>query len=80
MTIVQITLPDGLAQEAANAGLFAPEKIERIVRERLHAERIERMQAARAVLAADPPEPMTPGEIRAEIDAYRSGQRRAVGS
>ena len=30
MTTVQITLPDGLAQEAAPAGLLAPERIERI--------------------------------------------------
>ena len=78
MTVVRIILPDGLAQEAASAGLFAPEKIEHILRERLRAERIERMQAARAVLAADPPEAMTAQEISAEIDAYRSGQRRAV--
>ena len=35
MTTVQITLPDALALEAASAGLLAPEKIERILRERL---------------------------------------------
>lgn len=80
MTVVQIILPDGLAREAANAGLLAPEKIERILRERLRAERIERMQVARATLAAEPLEPMTPEEISAEIEAYRSGPRRAAGS
>ena len=80
MTIVQITLPDALAQEVASAGLLAPEKIERILREQLRAERIERLQAARATLAAEPLAPMTPEEISAEIEAYRSGQRRAAGS
>ena len=35
MTTVQITLPDALAREVANAGLLAPERIERILRERL---------------------------------------------
>lgn len=80
MTTVQITLPDELAREAAKAGLLAPEKIELILRERLNAERIERMKAARATLAAKPLAPMTPEEISAEIDAYRTEQRRAAGS
>lgn len=80
MTTVQITLPDALAQEAANAGLLEPEKIEGMLRERLRQERISRMQAARAVLAAAPLAPMTPEEIRVEIEAYRTGQRRAAGS
>ncbi|MBL8398581.1 MAG: hypothetical protein JNL84_10645 [Candidatus Accumulibacter sp.] len=76
MTTVQITLPDALAQEATKAGLLAPEKIERLLRE----ERIERMKAARATLATKPLAPMTPEEISAEIDAYRAEQRRAAGS
>ena len=77
MTTVQITLPDTLAEEATQAGLLAPEKIERILRERLREERIDRMKAARAALAAAPLAPMTPLEISAEIDAYRNRQRRA---
>jgi hypothetical protein len=80
MTTVQINLPDALAQEATKAGLLAPEKIERMLRERLRAERIERMKAARATLTAEPLAPMTPEEISAEIDAYRTEQRRAAGS
>ncbi len=80
MTTVQITLPDALAREAASAGLLAPEKMERILRERLRAERIERMNTARAVLAVEPLAPMTPEEISVEIKAYRSEQRRAAGS
>lgn len=80
MTTVQINLPDALAQEATKAGLLAPEKIEHMLRERLRAERIERMRTARATLAADPLPPMTPEEISAEIEAYRTGQQRAAGS
>lgn len=80
MTTVQITLPDALAQEATKAGLLAPEKIEHILREGLRAERIERMKAARASLATEPLAPMTPEEISAEIDAYRTEQRRAASS
>ncbi len=80
MTTVQITLPDALAREVASAGLLEPEKIERIMREQLRAERIERLKAARATLAADPLGSMTPEEISAEIAAYRSEQRRAAGS
>ncbi len=78
MTTVQITLPDALAQEAAKAGLLAPDKIESMLREGLRAERIERMKAARATLAAEPLAPLTPEEISAEIDAYRTEQRRAA--
>jgi len=80
MTTIQITLPDALAQEAANAGLFEPEKMERILRERLRAERIQQLKAAREKLAAEPLPAMTPEEIQAEIDAYRTEQRRAAGS
>ena len=80
MTTVQITLPDALAQEAAPAGLLAPERIERILRERLRTDRIERLKVARATLASEPLGPMTPEEISAEIEFYRSEQRPAAGS
>jgi hypothetical protein len=45
---------DALARGAASAGLVAPEKTERMLRERLRADRIERMKTARAALAAEP--------------------------
>lgn len=80
MTTVQITLPDALAQEAAQAGLLAPEKIAALLRQRLRAERIERLQAARAKLTTEPLDPMTPAEIQAEIKVYRAEQRCATGS
>ena len=75
MTTVEITLPDALAQEAASAGLLAPATIEQILRDRLRQERIDRTKAARATLAARPIDPMTPAEIDAEINAYRTAQR-----
>jgi hypothetical protein len=80
MTTIQITLPDALAREATQAGLLMSGKMESILRERLRQERIERMKAARATLAAEPLPPMTPEEINAEIDAYRFGRRYAAGS
>ena len=80
MTTVQITLPDALAKEAANAGLLAPDRIAGILREQLRAERVERLNLAREKLASNPVPAMTREEIQAEIDAYRVEQRRAAGS
>jgi hypothetical protein len=80
MTVVQITLPDALAKEAASAGLLAPERIAGILREQLRAERVERLNVAREKLASDPIPVMTAEEIQAEIDAYRLEQRRAARS
>jgi hypothetical protein len=80
MTTVQITLPDQLAQEAERAGLLSPERVEQMLREQLRNEGIERFKDVRAKLSADPLPPMTPDEIQAEIDAYRSEKRRAAGS
>lgn len=80
MTKVQITLPDALARDATNTGLLAPQAIEHILRDRLRADRIDHMQAARATLADQPLAPMTTEEIRAEIAAYRADQLRGSGS
>ena len=67
---IKFSLPDSLAQEAQQAGLLAPEELERLVREALRANRVERLFKARVKLAAEPLPPMTPEEIQAEIDAY----------
>lgn len=77
---VTLTLPDQLAKEARAEGLLTPEELARIVREALRAKRIERLDKARAVLAADPIPPMSPEEIQAEIDAYRAERSRAAGA
>ena len=77
---VKVVLPDPLAAEAQAAGLLAPEQLERMLREALRAKRVEKLAAAREVLAANPRPPMTPEEIQAEIDAYRAEVRRAAGT
>jgi hypothetical protein len=80
MTTVQITISDALAKEAAAEGLFETDSIEAILRERLAAARIAKMQATRAKLSAAPPPPMTADEIEAEIKAYRTERQRAAGA
>ena len=77
---IKLSLPDGLAKEAQQAGLLAPEELERLVREALRARRADRLSKARERLAAEPLPPMTSEEIQAEIDAYRAGIRRASGA
>ena len=77
---VKIDLPESLAKEAQQAGLLAPEELERLVREALRAKRVERLSKAREKLAAEPLPPMTPEEIQAEVDAYRAQVRRAPGA
>lgn len=69
---VTLELPDSLAKEAQQAGLLAPEELERLVREALRAKRVERLSKVREKLVAEPLPPMTPEEIQAEIDAYRA--------
>lgn len=76
---MQITLPDQLAADAQRAGLLEPEAIERLLREQLRTERVEKLVAVRNKLAADPLPPLTADEIQAEIDAYRTESRRAAG-
>ncbi len=79
MTTVEISLPEPLAREAAQAGLLATEKIEVLLREQLRTQRLQRLHAARKALVARPLPPMTAEEIQAEIRAYRSGERHATG-
>ena len=77
---VKLNFPDSLANEARQAGLLTPEELERPLREALRARRVERLTAVRETLAANPLPPMTPEEIQAEIEAYRTQDRRASGS
>ena len=80
MTTVQITISDALAKEAAAEGLLDPDAFEAILRERLAAARVARMQATRQKLSATGTHPMTAEEIEAEITAYRAERRRAAGA
>jgi len=80
VTTVQITLPDDLAKELAEAGLLEPPIIEALLRDRLRAAHVSNLGKLRAALRADPVEPMTNDEINGEIQVYRAEQRRASGS
>jgi hypothetical protein len=80
VTTIEITLPDGLAEEARSAGLLVPDVIESLLRNKLAVDRIARLQMTRDALAAQPPEVMTRQEINEEIRAYRKGKRLAAGS
>jgi hypothetical protein len=78
MATVQITIPDALAKEAAAEGLLEPGAIEAILRERLAAARVAKMQAMRFKFSPSGTPPLTAEEIEAEIKAYRAERRRAV--
>jgi hypothetical protein len=76
MTTVQIELPEELARRAREAGLLAPESIERVLREALRREAFEELlSVAERVEAAGIP-PMSMDEINAEIHAYRAEHQR----
>jgi hypothetical protein len=64
MTTVQIELPDQLAQQARNAGLLSPQKMEAMLRAQLLREAFESLRALHERL---PNEEITP-EIEREID------------
>ena len=63
MTTVQITLPDDLAQKAANAGLLSADAIEAMLRDQLRRRAGETLQAT---WQRGPLEELTP-EIEQEI-------------
>ena len=80
MTTVEITLPDGLAKEAQQAGLLTPEALETMLRERLRVRGIAELREAVDRMALADGAPMTMDEIQAEIHAYRRERRRASGA
>ena len=63
MTTVQITLPDELAQTAANAGLLSPDAMEAMLREQLRRRAGDDL---RAMWRRAPQDELTP-EIEQEI-------------
>jgi hypothetical protein len=79
MTIVHITISDALAKEAAAEGLLETGSIEALLRERLAAARVAKMQKTRQRLSETEMPPMTASEIEAEIEAYRAERHRAAG-
>lgn len=78
MTTIQIELPDATAQAARAAGLLTSQALERLLSEAMRNSALERLDAARVTLAADPSAPMSADEIQAEIEAYRAGKCAAA--
>ena len=75
---VKLNLPDRLAKAAKDAGLLAPEALEKIIAEALRRQNFdELLSVADRVEAAGVP-PMSE-ELNAEIQAYRMERRRAGG-
>ena len=72
---LKLTLPDGLAKEAANMGLLDPDSLQALVREAVRNRRIARLSEARKLIAAAGIPPMTMEEIQVEIDADRAERR-----
>lgn len=80
MTIVQITLPDQLAQEALHAGLLSQAAMEKLLREQLKAWRQDGFFAAIGRMEqVEAPPAMSPEEVAEEIRVMRA-ERRAKAS
>lgn len=76
MTTVQITLPDQLAQEAQNAGLLTPDRLERMLREQLRERTVNDLfEAMDRMAAVASPEVMSPEEVAEEIHLMRAERR-----
>lgn len=80
MATLSITLPDDLARDLADEGLWNVSAIETALRDRLRTARVADLRAVRVLLEANPPEAMSSQEINAEIAAYRVERRRASGA
>lgn len=75
MTEFKVTLPDSLAQEAAQAGLLSAREIERLLREEIRRRQVGELFEAMDRMAAVQGEPLTEDEIQAEIDAVRTARQ-----
>jgi len=76
MTTVQITLPDELASDAAQAGLLSSDSIEELLREKLKSHRAEQLFAAMDRMAAvQDGEDFSPEAVAEEIAQMRVERR-----
>jgi len=76
---VKLDLPDQLAKAAKDAGLLAPEALEKVIAEALRRQSFdELLSVADRVEAAGVPT-MSAEELNAEIQAYRMERRHAGG-
>lgn len=75
MTTVQITLPDELAQTAANAGLLSADAIEAMLREQLRRRAGDALQTLWQRLPTDELSPEAQQEIVEEVRQVRAERR-----
>jgi hypothetical protein len=79
MKHVRITLPETLADEAKRAGLFAPERLEAMLRQELKQQRIDAMFEAMEKAAGVKDEAVLgPEEVAREIAAMRAERRASA--
>ncbi len=76
MTTVKIELPDALVNQARAAGLLTADALHRLLIGALKQQAAAQslLQIAQQLAAAELP-PMSPTEIKAEIDAHRAARR-----
>ena len=78
MTMIEITLPDELAQRARTAGLLSDGAIQTLLEEAIRRQAGRRLlDVARGIHEAGIP-PMPMEEIDAEVKAYRAERRARV--
>lgn len=76
MAIVQITLPDQLAQDAQHAGLLSPARLEKWLRDQLEGQRVDELFSAMDRMAGlDQPAVMSPEDVAQEIATMRAEWR-----
>jgi hypothetical protein len=72
MKNVQITLPDDLARDAADAGLLSGSNLEQMLREAVKA---IRRRGLRSAMEATSGAAMSPEDVAAEIAKFRAERR-----
>ncbi|MCC6681314.1 MAG: hypothetical protein IT445_10485 [Phycisphaeraceae bacterium] len=68
---LKLTLPDALAREAEAAGLLTPDAIERLLRQEVRRQRVDRLFDAADRLASLDRPILSEAQIEAEIEAAR---------
>jgi hypothetical protein len=81
MTTVEVTLelPDNLANAAKDAGLLAPNALEKITAEALRLRDFDELLSITERVEAARVPPLSSEELNAEIQSYRMKRRRAGG-
>ncbi len=76
MKNVEITLPDDLARDAAEAGLLSGENLEQLLRDAVRTLRKNNLRKAMDVMAETSTGPaMSPEDVAAEIAKFRTERR-----